>query len=619
MRKRVLLLTLAILSAFGLNQVQAGGGPDAYGYIWLASTDAGGPAYNWIDIIGKPGTTQISGLADDNSVGPFSMGFDFHYYWSDYNEVKVGSNGWLGFNNIGNISHCFPTMPTPGGAGDNFVAPLMHDLNFAGGSYGRMFYWTNNVDSFIVTCDSCPRWVNATPDYEGVYTFQTIFTAVDSSITFQYKSMETTFNDQTGCAADVEVGIENVTGNLGLEVFNELLPPAGIAVKFYYPAVVTFQVPDVTPAWNANADNKGQFVFAGSFTDMMSNIANVGNTNVATTTNVAGKLSPLSITPIAWQDATTVPSLNAGASQTITFPSQANLTTAGQYYYEVTTTNGSDINPSNNSNTVEISAVENVGGVMGLTYATGNPPDGAVAWSGGGGNDGAGIYIVPPGYPAIIQSVDIFILGDDGDPQTPMLAGFDLNIIEEDVNGDPGAVLASVTVAATGITEDDWNNVPFPSTPQVNSGGFYVSWIMEDEGVALGTEAFGPISRRTYEILSGAWAPYRQSSVEDFLIRVNIDGLVGTEDALSNGMSLTAFPNPANAWVNVQYEISQNSTIQFSVTNMYGQQVFRKEHTNIPSGVYQFGFDGASLAPGVYFVNMETNGKKLTEKVVIAH
>jgi hypothetical protein len=548
------------------------------------------------------------------------MGFNFHYYWSDYSSVKIGSNGWIGFNNIGNISHCFPTMPTPGGAGDNFVAPLMHDLNFAGTSYGRMFYWTNNVDSFIVTCDSCPRWVNATPDHEGVYTFQTIFTTTDSSITFQYKSMETTFNDQAGCAADVEVGIENVTGNIGLEVFNEQLPPAGLAVKFYYPGTVTFQVPDITPAWNANSDNKGQFFIAGTNSDMTSNIANVGNTNVTTTINVQGKLNSLALVN-QWTGNTSLPSMNAGASQTVTFPTQANLGAAGQYYYEVTTTNGSDINPSNNANTVEISAVENVGGVMGLTYATGNPPDGAVAWSGGGGNDGAGIYIMPPGYPAEIQSVDLFILGDDGDPNTPMLAGFDLNIIQEDVNGNPGTVLASVTVPSTGITEDNWNTVPFPTNPTITSGGFFVSWIMEDEGVALGTEAFGPISRRTYEILSGAWAPYRQASVEDFLIRVNVNGniIIANEDALNTGIALTAFPNPANDWVNVQYEISKTADVQFVVNNMYGQQVYRKLHSNIPAGTYQFGFDGASLAPGVYFVNMETNGQKLTQKVVIAH
>jgi hypothetical protein len=50
----------------------AAGGPDAFGYTYLTSTDAGGPAANWIDI--SASGTLVTGLADDNSAP--AMGTD---------------------------------------------------------------------------------------------------------------------------------------------------------------------------------------------------------------------------------------------------------------------------------------------------------------------------------------------------------------------------------------------------------------------------------------------------------------------------------------------------------------------------------------------------------------
>ena len=89
----------------------------------------------------------MTGLSDDNSVAAVQMGFNFHYYWVDYNKVNIGSNGWISFNNVGNIASCFPDMPAAGGSGDNYVAPFMTDLNlFTGlGAAGNPGKFRNNL------------------------------------------------------------------------------------------------------------------------------------------------------------------------------------------------------------------------------------------------------------------------------------------------------------------------------------------------------------------------------------------------------------------------------------------------------------------------------------------
>ena len=233
---------------------QTTGGPDAYGYVWRNSDDPMGPAYQWIDI--TTAGTQVAGLADDNAVGPFNIGFNFPYYWSDYGQIWIGSNGWISFKQIGNIAHCFPQIPSPGGNGDDFVAPYMTDLNFSTSypgqfpNVGEIYWWSNNTDTLIVAYHDVPWWKDDAnglqpPDWVGSNTFEVIFSAVDSSITFMYQNMDAAnFNNTQFCDYDLEIGMENVTGNIGLEVAAETVPQSMSAVKFYYPSTVTLQIAD---------------------------------------------------------------------------------------------------------------------------------------------------------------------------------------------------------------------------------------------------------------------------------------------------------------------------------------------------------------------------------------
>ncbi len=90
--KTILLTSLALILSINL-YAQTSGGPDAFGYVWRDSNDPNGPAFNWIDITSMPGAVQITGLTDDNTVGPFPIGFSFDYYTGSSSQFWVGSNG----------------------------------------------------------------------------------------------------------------------------------------------------------------------------------------------------------------------------------------------------------------------------------------------------------------------------------------------------------------------------------------------------------------------------------------------------------------------------------------------------------------------------------------------
>lgn len=511
MRKTFTLFILALACRFGF----AAGGPDAYGYTWAASTDAGGPTYQWIDI--STTGTIVPGLADDNSaVQMVNIGFPFHYYWSDYTQVKVGSNGWVSFNNVSNIASCFPTIPTAGGAGDNILAALMGDLNFTGaGNPGQVFTWTNFQDSFIVMFKNVPFWMAAAPSWTGSNNFEIILNGADSSITYMYQTTGG-FQNNAGCV-DLTVGIENSTGSIGLQVWSDLLPPANYAIRFDYPSVVLLAVRDLTPLWNMNTVNGGKFIPSGLF-QMITDVKNVGNTAVTSAITVTGAIKNLALATVS-SGTLTLPSLAAGDDSLIVFSTIPNITTTGSYYFETNTSNGTDINAANNQLRTEVGIVDLCQANVTLGYTTGTTATGSLNWNGGAIDDGAGVYMEPPVYPATISTISYFVSSTSG------VNGFEARLNDDNGGlGVAGTLLFSAQIPAGSVTSGTWVNVPVNPPVTITSGGFYVSWFQGGTTIFFGTENTGPISRRSYEILDNAWSSYRDNTTQDLMIRATMTG-----------------------------------------------------------------------------------------------
>lgn len=505
----------------------AAGGPDAYGYIWKTSLDAGGPTYNWIDITSYPGVQTVSGLADDNSAASMiNLGFNFHYYWADYSQLKVGSNGWLGFNNISNIASCFPTIPSIGGAGDNYLAPLMSDLNFTGiGNIGSVKYWSNNIDTFIISYIDVPFWNVNAPGWAGSNTFQVILSAADSSITFQYGVLSG-FNNGGGCI-DLTVGIENSTGNIGLQVHSDALPPQNYAIRFEYPAVPLISIQDITPRWNDNSGNKAQFIIKNTSKTLKTNYFNSGNADVNTTIDLQTTILDAASATV-YNSTGSLPSLAAGDDSTVTATPDWTPTATGQYTFHSTSSNADDINPNNNFLDTEIEVVDICQSNMTVTYVSGNTAESMLNWDGvNNDDDGAGVYFIPPVAPYDVTSMEFFINSNVSDY-------FIANIYDDNgPNGLPGTLLYTQTVTAGSIVTGAWNAITLTAPITINDGGFYVVWIQGGNNISLGSENSGPASRLNYELMNGGWAEYRYTG-QDLMIKANINNYNSAPSAAFN-------------------------------------------------------------------------------------
>ncbi|MBK8499136.1 MAG: hypothetical protein IPL52_10025 [Flavobacteriales bacterium] len=496
--------TLLLAFSFCASLFAATGGPDAYGYIWKDSNEADGPVFNWIDITTTG--TMVTGLGDDNVVGPFVMSTDMPYYWYGRKFVWVGSNGYIAFNG-GNIASPFPSIPLAGGVND-YVAGMATDLNFLGtGNNGRCYFFDDD-DLTIISWVDVPFW-NAATDYSGSNTFEIILNKTDSSITVQYLQ-------QVGTVANgsLAIGIESVAGSIGLQHSFNTYPATNYAIRYYMPPSSSLQIRDGTVAWNTAPGSGGVFRSRnGAPLQLVSTALNVGNTPLTNFTldgrilNGAGATVVSQLVPISQL----LPELDT----TITFTPVFDPTIAGTFRFVSTVgAIASELVTDNNQLTQEIVVVDTTTATQDLRYHGPTDNLAGIGWDGGDG--GVGVYIKPPYYPAYATHTTIRIASDAG------LAGYTIKVFDDDgPGGAPGTMLDSVQVPLGSVTVGD-QVLPLSAPLMITSGGVYIQWYMLGPNVNIAVDANPPFSLRTYEVIGNIWAEYRDRTVQDFFLGLRL-------------------------------------------------------------------------------------------------
>lgn len=604
------LATLFLMFVLGFNTTfgQTSGGPDTYGYIWRDSNDALGPVYNWIDILPLSGAQEVRFLADDNTIGSFPIGFPFHYYWYDVTQFWVGSNGYLGFTN-GQISAPFGMIPNTAGT-QNFLAAMACDLLFDPLNSAECWRYTNPAqDTLIVSWLNVPFYDAANPAGSGNNEFQIILSAVDSSITYQYKT-------QTGFPAagtNVVIGIENNSGSIGLQHSLNIFPPVNYAIKFQYPSGTTYVVNDASCNYNDNTESGGLFrAKNGAQFTMTSQIKNTGNQNLASYNVFSRVVNSLGTTMVS-DNKMSLASI-PGQTENITMTNQFNPLTAGTYRYVTTTQLPGDATPSNDQKVQEIVVVDTTTTSIRLTYDNGVEAGlGGLNWTGGQG--GAAIYFVPPTYPAKVSEVYAYIVNN------PMAVGYSMKIFDDNgTSGAAGTMLDSVFMGPSIVTFPAWNTTTLTTPLTINSGGIYVEWEMNGDALTLGQNQVPPFSFRTFEVISNVWAPYRYRETEDVMInisyeKVHVSGAGISESELNDAFG-DFYPNPSSETASINYELPFNAkNLNYTLYDVQGRIVNAAE-LNSNSG--KLTVDVNSLDAGIYTCKIVVDDQLVVRKLVIA-
>ncbi len=595
------------------------GGPDAYGYTWIDSDTVGGPTYNWIDIttVGD----SVEGLGDDNTVGPFSIGFNFPYYWYQVDQFYVGSNGYLRFSSSGQWSQPFPGIPDPAEPND-VLAVLVADLLFGPTSPATAYTYTNGVDSLIVSFIDVPCWSTG-----GSHTFQVILDRADSTITYQY-------GPQTGAYSNDEtlIGIENTTGTVGLEYLEDLQPPGNLphdslALLFTPPDSTTLQVHDVGVICVENQYSGGFFVHPGAPKTLWCKVKNVGNqseTDFDVTCEVRDPASAL-----VYADTVTILTMAPGEIDSVSFSPDWFPAITGQYQVTATTHLAGDMNVNNNSILVECHCLLYPGELL---YDDGLYESEWVWMWTPGQEAGLGSRFTPPSYPCRIDSASFYCSSGGIIP-------FYCRIHDDDgPGGYPGTLLAADTVT---LPSTGWNT--FDLTPfdlVINDGSFYAAWIQtgdENDSPTLGVDETPPISRQALEY-TGVWAEFRNKSTADFMIRVRVNYGYGVDETLDPGCQtpdarlLQNHPNPFRQFTIINYQMPKGGYgtqdarhITLSIFDLSGRLIrtlIDDKPTAQDRQLRAVSWDGRDEAgqeapSGIYFYRLQVGSYSAARKMVL--
>ena len=227
----------------GAPVTQGSGGPDSAGYRWIDSDEPGGPPFNWLDI--SVTGTPVTPLNPDSYNGPFSIGFDFPYYDSTYDQFWISTKGFIGFGPPTSYGS-YTNMPIPySSPPNNIICWYWDDLYPASGANPTNVYYQSEPDRLIVEFRRYRHW----SDWTGPWITGEIILYRNGAI------LTNTLQIQPGFYANDEtVGIENITGTDGLEVaFNTAYIHDSLAI-LYTP----------TPPWLSVAPTSGVIPGGGS-------------------------------------------------------------------------------------------------------------------------------------------------------------------------------------------------------------------------------------------------------------------------------------------------------------------------------------------------------------------
>ncbi len=572
---------------------------DTFGYYWLDSDTSApnAPIYNWISIYDHG--TQVTGLGDDNVKGPFSIGFNFPFYWKQVNSFYIGSNGYISYDD--NFLSALPFQSLPSiKRPNNIIAPLMMDLDFTIGT-PTCWYWTNAVDTFIVEFDSVQFWATG-----GLATFQIILCRRDSSITFQYQTVAGAPFGGWQSVNSNTVGIENSVGNIGLQYLKDGLPAgnmlhSNLAIKFFKAPIAPPEIHDARVVNSLNKQSGAVFVMPGDTMNVWTKVENAGNCYEDWYYVDAGIIDQTGVT--VYFNFAELFCRIPGMIDSIMFDYSWIPSITGRYSLKVQTALTSDMCRNDDTVRVEVNVISDN---TPLQYESGSNAD--YCW-----NRPAGFanQFVPPSYPWSVRGAMIYASATT--PTNLTVEVYDDN----GPSGSPGDVLSQTIV---NVSSAQWYQATFPlANLMINDGSYYIGAISTVANqLSFGMDTLPPFSHRLWEY-TGTWNLSRFSLIRDVCIRSL--SVLGIEEIPKNDVSIkqvSILPNPFSNFVTIKFANPMRKNKSICIYNSSGILV---SHLNTKDDMIIWdgrNNSGLNLPNGCYFVRMVDDEPKSLKKVIIA-
>ena len=93
---------------------------------------------------------------------------------------------------------------------------------------------------------------------------------------------------------------------------------------------------------------------------------------------------------------------------------------------------------------------------------------------------------------------------------------------------------------------------------------------------------------------------------------------INDRDNVPTTFSLTQnYPNPFNAQTNIEFVLENDSDVELEVYDVTGAKVTTLVNSHMNAGSHTVNWDAASVASGVYYYSLKTNGEESTRKMTL--
>ncbi|MEF3695282.1 MAG: FlgD immunoglobulin-like domain containing protein [Candidatus Cloacimonadota bacterium] len=214
--------------------------------------------------------------------------------------------------------------------------------------------------------------------------------------------------------------------------------------------------------------------------------------------------------------------------------------------------------------------------------------------------------------PVTVKYAKVFV-------HTQGTAGIIIRVFDDNgTDGMPGTQMAQFQYPAANVVPG-WNFITLPENINDANGTFYIA-ILETAGasqIGLDTNHTG----HSYKRLTTAWEPITEG---DVMIRAIVQYTVSNEgDVTVPVFSANNYPNPFNPSTTIAYSIPTTSNTTLRVYNIKGQVVKTLVNGVVEAGNHSITWNGrddngTSVASGVYFYRLSSEGQTLTKKMVLS-
>lgn len=665
MKKYLYLISLCVLGFWNSSLAQiTNTNTDAFGYRFATNLAPTAPAvYDWIDISATG--TRVSGLGDDNVVGPIPMGIEFKYYWNPYTDVYVGSNGYIMFGDnalLAQGSAGMPNIPLNSDGKGNFIAGMLSDLTFISHATGqtltgaKVMYQTIGT-KFVITFDSVRFWNNipaaGVDEATGLNTFQFVLDASNNGIQINYKNSEGPWF--TGSSGVMTCGMENITGQLGLRWRRKTtaanappLMPAGSAVRVDYPASSTYSFKDVTAQAVFTRDNKGGTAFSSIPKTITAFVRNSGTVKVTTPVNARVIISDYNDNGV-YNQTVVIDSMQANELRIIDFPVQLQPgDTAGLFKVTFTTTTTGDQWSANNSRLTKLVVLDSTQGSVDLKFTRANP--GTLTDSRQGPN--TGMVFDPPYQPMVISQISADLVWPDADGWASLnIPGVQDSLtktrIEVYIGDGPGGAIGTLLDSFTIASETDFDatvigeelsngtlinkilrfkrTLPTPIS-WFNGARIYVGAIHNQATRFVWNSPYMevykagfPASGRCLEITGGVWGENRGKDSMDVALGLIGDPLAVSVASMVKVAGISAYqniPNPAVANTAIPFFLPESGKVRITLRDAMGREVKAVQMDGV-KGRQTYQMDLKGIQPAIYYYTLSHESGSVTRKMIV--